>query len=57
MLFFSAYLENNYNIKATIMPEIIYNAVSGNESLSSLVNFLSDSLVLVIVCLISLLVL
>ena len=54
MLFFSALLKNDYNLDVTIFPEISYNSVSEDSDLNELSNFLSDSIVLIIVCLISL---
>ena len=54
MLFFSAYLENNYNIKATILPEIFFNSIAGDDELEAIRDFLTNSITLIIVCLISL---
>jgi hypothetical protein len=53
MLFFSALLKNDYDLDVTIFPEISYNSISEDSDLNEVSNFLSDSIVLIIVCLIS----
>ena len=54
MLFVSSFLKNCYDIDATIFPKINFNTISGDAEAESLVNMLTDSIVLIIVCLISL---
>ena len=54
MLFVSAFLKNEYEIDATIFPEITYNSIGGDSSNQNIMNFLKNSIVLFIVCLISL---
>ena len=51
MLFVSSFLKENYNIDATILYKINYKTVS--EDQDKLSNILSDSIVLIIVCLIN----
>ena len=54
MLFFSAFLKEEYNIEATIFPEIIYKAISGDAETENAVSAIFDLFVLIIVCLIAL---
>ena len=54
MLFVSSFLKNCYDIDATIFPTIEFNSVSGDADTGNLVNMFKDSIVLIIVCLISL---
>ena len=54
MLFFSAYLKNEYEIDATIFPTITYNSLSGDAKLELGLAFINQVLVLIVVCLISL---
>ena len=51
MLFFSAFLNKEYNIKATIFPEIQYNPVSLGAN--DMGNLLMGSFVLIVVCVIN----
>ena len=53
ILFVSAFLKEEFKIDVTIFPEITYNAIGGDSSIQSLVNLISNSFVLIIVCLIS----
>ena len=53
MLFFSAFLKNNYNIKAIIFPEINFETISGLD-FNYLIDFILDSIILIIICLITL---
>ena len=54
MLFFSAFLKKEYDIDATIFPEITYTSNAGDVKTEALKNFFTDSIVLIIVCLLSL---
>ncbi len=54
MLFFSAFLKEEYSIDASIFPEIDYSIIGGNTKDENLGNQLTNLIVLVIVCLISL---
>ena len=54
IFFVSAFLKNNYNIEAAIIPEISVNSVSDNQNNIDILNFFKDFVVLIIVCLISL---
>ena len=54
MLFFSAFLKEEYSIDASIFPEIDYSIIGGNTKDENLGNQLAILIVLVIVCLISL---
>ena len=54
MLFFSAFLKEEYNIDATIFPEIHYSIVGGNSKDENIGSQLTNLIVLIIVCLISL---
>ena len=54
MLLFSSILKNDYGLDVVIFPEITYNSVSQNEGEEELANFISNSIVLIIVCFISL---
>ena len=54
ILFVSAFLKNNYNIDAAIIPEISVNIISGNQENIDFLSFFKDFIVLIIVCLISL---
>ena len=51
MLFVSSFLKESYNIDATILDEMTFKAASGNQD--KLSNILTDSIVLIIVCLIN----
>ena len=53
MLFFSAFLKNNYNIDAIIFPEINFETISGLD-FNYLIDFILDSIILIIICLITL---
>ena len=54
MLFFSAFLKEEYSIDASIFPEIYYSIIGGNTKDENLGNQFTILIVLVIVCLISL---
>ena len=54
ILFFSAYLKNEYGIDATIFPTITYNSLSGDKKMELGLTFINQVLVLIVVCLISL---
>ena len=54
LLFFSALLKEEYNIEATIFPEIIYKAISGEAQTENAISAIFDLFVLIIVCLIAL---
>ena len=51
MLFFSAFLKKEYDIKATILTEIEYNPLS--IGINDSANILMDSLVLILICVIN----
>ena len=53
MLFFSSYLKTEYNIEATIFPEIRYLSYGGNTQSGNLFQKFMGSLSLIIACLIS----
>ena len=52
ILFVSGFLKENYDIDVTIFPEIIYNS-AGDDNLQDILNIFTDSIVLIIVSLIS----
>ena len=54
ILFVSAFLKKEYDIDATILMEISHSRIGGDSTSQNLINLFTDSLVLVLVCLISL---
>ena len=53
ILFVSAFLKEKYGMDVAIIPEITYNLVGSDSYGADMISFLTDSLVLIIVCFIT----
>ena len=54
ILFFSAYLKEEYGIEATIFPKITYKIFSGDDLRNVVLDLVNNIIVLAVICLISL---